>query len=414
MTPLQELGQRVAEEQDALLAESDDLQKARAAFLEHRRPSRRPALAFVAAAALLATVMIVWAARWPSPLTIEGGSALSSVGEWLDLGEGEEAPVRFSDGTTVLFQSNARAQIAALTAKGASITLDRGRALVSVAHARDAEWFFRFGPFDVEVTGTRFNAEWRSGPQEFSIEVKDGSVLVSGPTLEQPRPVVAGQSLNIALVEHTAEVEASSAAPPEEQTPPTEQAEPDSNPEKEDAATSRGAPQKPARSDGGPPDWRALAHAGDFKGAIAAAQALGLDGILQSSGGADLILLADAARLAGRTDIARRAYTTTRTRFPSTRHAALAAFSLGRLGGAGALGWLNEYLKEQPQGALAREALGRVLEIHHRSGNEPVSRRTAERYLAAHPTGPHAALARAILAKPGGTDDSEPPNRDDE
>ncbi len=58
--------------------------------------------------------------------------------------------------------------------------------------------------------------------------------------------------------------------------------------------------------------------------------------------------------------------------------------------------WLSLYLAERPNGALAAEALGRILEIEHRAGR-PSASSTAKRYLERFPNGAHAALARSIV-----------------
>jgi hypothetical protein len=55
------------------------------------------------------------------------------------------------------------------------------------------------------------------------------------------------------------------------------------------------------------------------------------------------------------------------------------------------------YLGERPGGALAAEALGRVMEAEQRLGDLPAARTSAERYLARFPGGAHVALARSLL-----------------
>jgi outer membrane protein assembly factor BamD (BamD/ComL family) len=57
------------------------------------------------------------------------------------------------------------------------------------------------------------------------------------------------------------------------------------------------------------------------------------------------------------------------------------------------------YLKEQPGGPLAREAQGRLMEALYRGGDRAGASRTAEAYLSANPSGPHARLARTLLGR---------------
>jgi len=76
----------------------------------------------------------------------------------------------------------------------------------------------------------------------------------------------------------------------------------------------------------------------------------------------------------------------------------MSAFLLGRsASGAQAVQWFSAYLKEQPSGALAREALGRLIEAYQAAGDRVSSRAAAERYLKSYPDGPHATLAREAL-----------------
>ena len=89
----------------------------------------------------------------------------------------------------------------------------------------------------------------------------------------------------------------------------------------------------------------------------------GIDAVVADADGPALVALADAARYAGRNDLAERVLRAQRTRFPGTPAAGAAAFFLGRIAddrGAAAEGldWYRRYLTEEPQGAYAAEALG--------------------------------------------------------
>ena len=102
----------------------------------------------------------------------------------------------------------------------------------------------------------------------------------------------------------------------------------------------------------------------------------------------------------GRADIERNALLACRSRFKGQPAAARAAYLLGRSTGAGeAASWFETYIREQPAGALAREASGRLIESQQRAGNVAATREAASRYLATYPDGPHASLARQVLAR---------------
>jgi TolA-binding protein len=147
---------------------------------------------------------------------------------------------------------------------------------------------------------------------------------------------------------------------------------------------------------------------GGFRDVLAEAKAVGIDAVLARRSLDDLAALATAARLSGENEIARRALSAQRSRFPGTAAAAEAAFLLGRLAEdvdrnpAAAAAWYDRCLEEAPVGDLAAEALGRQLGLVATSATRtraPV-RSAARRYLDRFPDGPHAARARALLDAP--------------
>ena len=89
-------------------------------------------------------------------------------------------------------------------------------------------------------------------------------------------------------------------------------------------------------------------------------------------------------------------------RFAGSGFSSRAAYALGLLefrdprGLSAAVTWFETYLKEQPRGQLAREAIGRIMEAHDRIGNREAARRYARKYLARYPEGPQAEMARRI------------------
>ncbi|HEX6245102.1 MAG TPA: hypothetical protein VFZ61_29475, partial [Polyangiales bacterium] len=94
-----------------------------------------------------------------------------------------------------------------------------------------------------------------------------------------------------------------------------------------------------------------------------------------------------------------------RRRFPGSKEASTAAFTLGRMAFdqraryADAARWFAVYLAEQPDGPLMGDARGRLLEAHQHLGNTAAARREAEGYLRRFPDGPYADQARRILAQ---------------
>ncbi|WP_441292541.1 FecR domain-containing protein [Sorangium sp. KYC3313] len=163
------------------------------------------------------------------------------------------------------------------------------------------------------------------------------------------------------------------------------------------------------------PSWRALVLEARYRDALAAAEGEGFDALCDAASASDLHALGDAARLGGSPARATQAFASLRARFPSSPEATSTAFILGRIAQdqskdhAAAARWFARYLSEQPAGAFAADAAGRLVEAEDRRGNEAGARRAAEQYLAAHPSGSHAGYAKHVLARgskavpPGGS-----------
>jgi TolA-binding protein len=166
-------------------------------------------------------------------------------------------------------------------------------------------------------------------------------------------------------------------------------------------AASRGPAEEPKETTG----WRQLALRGSYREALAEAEASGFPGLCAALPPGDLLMLADAARFAGRGDRARQALLALRERFASGPERAMATFALGRMAAddqrdhLAAAHWFEATLEEQSGGDLARESLGRLVESLERGGDHPAARRRAQSYLARFPGGPHAKLAYDVLQR---------------
>jgi hypothetical protein len=137
---------------------------------------------------------------------------------------------------------------------------------------------------------------------------------------------------------------------------------------------------------------------GRYRDAFAAAEASGFGGEIERAPAGDLMMLADAARFSGSPARAREALLAARRRFGARGQS---AFLLGKIaadqqGSPGdAVAWFETYLREEPGGPLAEQALGRILDLSRR-GSPEAGKRAAERYLARYPDGSYAALARSL------------------
>jgi hypothetical protein len=366
------------------------------------RPRRRwlgPA-AVIAAAAL---VLLALRLRPEPPLgyAIDGAPAE----ERYVRGGAEGAAARFSEGTVIGFAPGARGRITAVSARGARVSLEEGRAHFQVTHLPHAAWTAEAGPFTVEVTGTDFDLAWQD--ERFTVVMHSGSVLVRGPLASGGIALHAGQQ----LAASAARGELSISEAPGPIAPPTPIAEsareaPIAAPiASATASTAASAPSHAASAEGAPiaETARERLARGDFAGVIAEAEARGLDRALDGSPLADLAALADAARYAGRGELARRALLAERARFPGSAEARSAAFLLGRMDEAGspaaAIAWYDRYLVEAPDGSLAAEALGRKMVATKASAGPAAARPIAEIYLRRFPRGAFAQAASALLAE---------------
>ncbi|HEY4102634.1 MAG TPA: FecR domain-containing protein, partial [Polyangiaceae bacterium] len=358
--------------------------------------------AVVGFAATLALIALFVSAHSAPPLSFQVDA---HTGHTNDQISSRDASVHlsFSDGTLLTLGATSRAHVVSLEQHGAQVALESGSLSANVVHTGMSVWSLSAGPFSVRVTGTKFLLSWDPDHQRFSIQVAQGSVAVSGSVVGAERPVRAGETLVVSVPDRWLElsnVDRATAEPA-----PTASSTTPAPPIAASATDAQAAlaPAEPSARSPSPSSWRALATQGKMREAYASADAAGFDQACDSANAADLLLLGDAARLAGRPDRVSQALLQLRRRFPRDPRSAAAAFILGKVrfdqGGAdrAAANWFATSLREQPKGSLAREAAGRLIEALHRAGDSAGAARAAKDYLTWYPDGPHAALARSLL-----------------
>ena len=377
-------------------------------------PARRvrPLVALGGAVALAAAVaLLVFRLR---PLSYEVRGARSD-GPYISAPSTSAVTVAFGDGSTIEAAPGARLRVDEPRVAGARVLVERGRASVHVQHRTGSAWNFVAGPFDVHVTGTRFELAWDPSGESVDLRLDEGSVEVRGPFAEAPIAVRAGQRFradlrtrSMTVSELGAERVAAPAASAE-----TELATPERN-EPEPAPVVPAPPEAPAGRTPEPSarpaptplpsaPWSELVARGQFETVLAKASERGAAECEASCSAIDLRALADAARYTGRNTLAEGALTALRTRFGATKEGRTAAFLLGRLYEArGSMSqadrFYDTYLRESPSGELAAEALaGRMrsaLALSGKAAAEPIARK----YLSLYPNGVHAQTARGIVA----------------
>ncbi|AKT39524.1 FecR family protein [Chondromyces crocatus] len=359
-----------------------------------------------------------------------------------------EARLRFSDGSEVVLAQGASLRVGEVTSRGARVVLEGGLASVQIRPRGGARWSVEAGPFAIEVTGTAFDVAWAQAKGELVVHLREGSVVVRGPASPEGVSLQAGQRLVVqahegALQISSAEEAALEAAGDQEETRGAAGAvalgrrgeggevggpEGASRGEREEgeetaadgtagrdgaqgkesdggAAGRAGSAQTGGREPGGAASearsWSKRVADGEFAAVLAEAEARGLDAVLAGGSLDQVSAVADAARYAGRADVARRALVSMRRRFAASSQGKAAAFLLGRMADGGApseaIGWYDTYLAESPGGAFASEALGRKMMATQRTSGKAAARAIAERYLARYPGGAHASAARALV-----------------
>ena len=347
----------------------------------------RWALAGFAGAVALALLLIL---RSPATVTFQTAAGAGQVGAWLSAQPSQELALHFSEGTRVSLAQGLRGRVACLASGGAHIELANGSVDAEVTHAPGADWSFGAGPFEVTVTGTKLGVSWAPDTGQFELSVSRGSVLVKGPFILQPQAVRAGQVCRVDLNRHLMELRqlSESALPPASATPST-------TPESSAASQPNIAPLSSSM----PEPSAALEPSAAPKPAEPSALVPTSSSASRSRSAESLLEEARAARMAGHPELERTALLACRKRAPGQPAAAQAAYLLGRASAAGeAAAWFETYLREMPQGLLAREAAGRLIESYQASGNRAAAQSAASRYLARYPNGPHAAMARQALA----------------
>ena len=156
---------------------------------------RRRLLVFaLSGAAVLAAGVALQRSR---PLGYDvAGVAAPSSGR-VETGAGQTARVRFTDGTAIVLLERTSGAVVERTSDGATFALERGRANFDVVHRARARWRVVAGPFEILVTGTRFDLTWPDGAGVLTLDLRAGSVIVRGGAAKSGISVRAGERISL-------------------------------------------------------------------------------------------------------------------------------------------------------------------------------------------------------------------------
>jgi hypothetical protein len=410
---LEELGRVVAEVSDREADPARTLAAARSRLFYAPRPRAASFRYALAAAAVVMVVLVVALGLGRVRRGLEPDSAVAlsfvidaderagAVGEWISADD-ERVELRFSEGSRLAVEPHSRARVAKLTPHGAEVVVEQGDLDARITPGTATAWALRAGPFRVAVTGTQFDLRWDAAEQRFELTVREGSVKVVGPHLPADRSVVAGERLVVSVPEGRTEL----ASGPAKRAPvpavsvarPVQAAPLPADPAPGAPARARRDDSPSAASEGQP--WREHLQAGHHREALAAAERQGFASVLNTASQKELWQLVDAARFGG--EPARAVTVLQALRARGVR--GNTAFMLGKIAAdqqgapSQAVTWFQTYLREAPHGALAEEALGRLMQLQRRS-NPVAAAAVAKRYLARYPKGAYADLAKSLESR---------------
>ncbi len=361
-----------------------------------RRRRRAPTLIALSAVAAMGVVAGVWmhARHDAGPLRLANGGALATVEAPAD-----GAVMSLSDGSRITLSPGARLQ--PLESSGTSFvaTLSSGSAAFSVRPGGPRRWRIACGLATVEVVGTEFSCA--RDPGRLRVAVKHGAVLVLGERVpDRMQRLDAGQALELTD-------EPAVASPREAQTVDGQTVEaPTVDAPTVDAPLAPAPAAVPATEAAGGPGWRDLAHRGRHREAFAALGHAGIRREVGRLGVADLLALADVARLSGHPADAEAPLARILEQFARDPQAPLAAFALGRLEldaldrpRQATVALTRALALGIPQG-LREDVRARLVEAHVRAGDRAAARAAADAYAREFPDGRYRQSIAAQLAGP--------------
>ncbi len=334
----------------------------------------------------MAAAVVVWIGIGrpdAGPLRLANGDAVAEV-----QAPAEGTVLSMSDGSQITLSGGAHFEPLFSTSSSFVAMLQSGRADFEVHPGGPRRWQIECGLATVEVVGTGFSCEREPG--RLRVAVRHGVVLVRGERVrERVQRLSAGDTIEV-----TDEPSVPSSLPA------PEPAEPEHAPAAHEAPARLPPPEFIVRT---PAGWRELARSGRQRDAFAALGERGLAREARQAGVADLLLLADVARLSGHPREAVAPLERLLDVYPRDPQAPLAAFALGRLQldtldapAPGARALERALTLGLPQ-SLREDARARLVEAYARAGEAGAARAAAQAYLREFPNGRYRARVESQL-----------------
>lgn len=378
-------------------------------LLQHtaRRARNRKLAAVGSACLLIMGAVFVSIAFQPQVLTyrVDNAAELGTLGSYMSASAQTTLGLRFSEGSRVVLQPHARGRVSQTSRHGATMVLEDGRAHAEIVHRDNTDWRVLAGPFVVGVTGTTFDVAFDVATQTFELKMQSGKVRVTGPGLKEPVEVQGDQRLVLSAKGVDPQGLRAEVAPAPAPAPEASASCGASAATVEVAPAAQEIAAVQHRSAAEPEveveSFGQLGARGQHQRIVELAEKIGFDNAIGSCNRADLLALGNAARFAGRGNLAAMAYRAVRGRFAKSSESTTAAFFLGRVNEtanpAQAISWYERYVAEAPSGVWVADALGRRMAILNESQGGPAAQTAAKDYLDRFPSGPYAGFARKLL-----------------
>jgi len=385
--------------------------------------SFRGAFALGFSMAALTLSLVLWRTDFGHPVqTVRGTSAAQPTGVALTEASGQPVRnwetttdarvIKLADASEIRMRPGTLIEPVLSTGSRFELLLAQGDAEFSVTPGGPRRWVIEAGFAKVEVVGTVFRV--LRTVDGVRVSVSRGVVLVRGehvPGLVQR--LTAGSALDVSVPTAPSPTEAASTVVAEEAVERPEASAAVALPELQLAPSQprrvrveRPSARAAAEHVSVAPSWQNHVKEGHFREAY---ESLGNEGFVAEINNAtsveSLLSLADAARLSGHPMQAVAPLTRVLNDFASSPHAALSAFTLGRVfldqlhQPAPAAEAFEQAIAMHPPHALLADCHARLVEAYSKAGNLVAAQRAASRYRTLFPSGGHNVDVQA-LTKP--------------
>ncbi len=333
------------------------------------RLTSRVAVASLAVAAAVA--LALGGQRWWEARDNQTGATSVAALEQATLETSSDSlAVDLEDGSRMELAAHSRLSVQKQVRDEFRLKLDQGKVECDVVHNPKRQFFVQTAGVIVRVTGTRFSVDVKNeasadggSAQYVEVGVSRGSVEIQRTDGTMPvRRLTAGERWAMRVSDGVTE------APPV--TRPAAEAALDATADNGNGLSGAPRNNKPTTLTEPVEDARALLE----KGRV--------------------------ARREGDPQAAARAYQQLLSQYPHDSRAGLAAFELGRLRMdrlgdlKGAVAALNQAVQLGPGANVREDAMARLVDAHHRMGNDEACASAQRAYLSAFPSGVHAATVR--------------------